>query len=77
MPRESGLLAKAAGFEIVKDYGGNHFDEYKIGDWKRVLVLKKKLIEYVHNSHCVLLISIARVIFTDYSQALLLTEGGK
>ena len=42
MPREAELLVRIAGFEIVKDYGGNDFSEYKPGDWKRVLVLKKK-----------------------------------
>ena len=42
MPREAELLVRTAGFEIVKDYGGNDFSEYKPGDWKRVLVLKKK-----------------------------------
>jgi SAM-dependent methyltransferase len=42
MPREAELLVRIAGFEIVKDYGGNDFSEYKPEDWKRVLVLKKK-----------------------------------
>ena len=41
MPRESELLVRAAGFEIVEDYGGNDFSAYKPGDWKRVFVLKK------------------------------------
>jgi SAM-dependent methyltransferase len=41
MPREVDLLVRASGFEIVEDYGGNDFSEYRIGDWKRVLVLKK------------------------------------
>jgi len=41
-PREAELLVRAAGFEIVEDYGGNDFSEYKSGDWKRVLVLKKQ-----------------------------------
>ena len=42
MPREAELLVRAAGFEIVEDYGGNDFSDYKSGDWKRVLVLKKQ-----------------------------------
>ncbi|MGY5879259.1 MAG: class I SAM-dependent methyltransferase [Candidatus Thorarchaeota archaeon] len=42
MPREADLLVKAAGFETVEDYGGNHFAEYKPDDWKRVMVLKKR-----------------------------------
>ena len=41
MPREGELLVRTAGFEIVEDYGGNDFSEYKPGDWKRVFVLKK------------------------------------
>ncbi|MFW9843817.1 MAG: hypothetical protein ACFFEV_04515, partial [Candidatus Thorarchaeota archaeon] len=41
LPREAELLVRAAGFEIVEDYGGNDFSEYSAGDWKRVLVLKK------------------------------------
>ncbi|MGY5860402.1 MAG: class I SAM-dependent methyltransferase [Candidatus Thorarchaeota archaeon] len=40
-PREAELLVKAAGFKIVEDYGGNDLSEYKPGDWKRVLVLRK------------------------------------
>jgi SAM-dependent methyltransferase len=42
MPRETELLVKMAGLEIVDEYGGDDFSEYTIEDWKRVLVLKKK-----------------------------------
>ena len=41
MLREADLLVRAAGFEIVEDYGGNDLSKYRPGDWKRVLVLKK------------------------------------
>ncbi len=42
MPREAELLVRAAGFEIVEEYGGNDFSKYTPEDWVRVLVLKKK-----------------------------------
>ncbi len=41
MPREADLLVRAAGFEMVEEYGGNDFSEYTPEDWKRVLVLRK------------------------------------
>ncbi|MFX0108105.1 MAG: class I SAM-dependent DNA methyltransferase [Candidatus Hodarchaeota archaeon] len=42
MPREVELLVRTAGLEIVEEYGGNDLSEYKLEDWKRVLVLKKE-----------------------------------
>ena len=42
MPREAELLVRAAGFEIVEEYGGNDFSKYTVDDWKRGLILKKK-----------------------------------
>jgi len=42
MHREVELLVKVAGFEIIEDYSGNKFSPFKHGDWKRVLVLKKR-----------------------------------
>ena len=44
MPREANLLARSAGFEIVEDFGGNNFSTFKHGDWKRILVLKKRIV---------------------------------
>lgn len=43
MPRETELLVKSAGFEIVHDYGDNNFSKYIQGDRKRVLVMKKRI----------------------------------
>ncbi len=42
MPREGNLLVKAAGFEIVEEYGGWDFSPYKPDSWRRILVLRKE-----------------------------------
>lgn len=40
MPREADLLLKLAGFQIVEEYGDWDLRPYKLGSWRRILVLK-------------------------------------
>jgi SAM-dependent methyltransferase len=42
MPRESDLLAKQAGFQVIEEYGDWDFSPYTSGSRRRILILQKE-----------------------------------